>query len=89
MIASLWDSYIRARASISKKYPPGANSSRHGGPNPIALDVDQHPCLVARRAWIGAIPFAWSKQMMDVIMVALGLAFFAVSVGYTIACDRL
>jgi SNF family Na+-dependent transporter len=28
-------------------------------------------------------------QMMDVLMVALGLAFFALSVGYTIACDRL
>jgi CelD/BcsL family acetyltransferase involved in cellulose biosynthesis len=28
-------------------------------------------------------------QMMDIIMLALGLAFFALSVGYTIACDRL
>jgi len=28
-------------------------------------------------------------QMMDVIMLALGLAFFALSVGYTIVCDRL
>jgi hypothetical protein len=28
-------------------------------------------------------------QMMDVIMLALGLAFFVLSVGYTIACDRL
>jgi hypothetical protein len=28
-------------------------------------------------------------QMMDVIMLALGLAFFALTVGYTIACDRL
>jgi len=28
-------------------------------------------------------------QMMDVIMVALGLAFFAVSIAYTFACDRL
>jgi SNF family Na+-dependent transporter len=26
---------------------------------------------------------------MDIIMLALGLAFFALSVGYTIACDRL
>jgi SNF family Na+-dependent transporter len=30
-----------------------------------------------------------SMQMMDLIMLALGLAFFALSVGYTIACDRL
>jgi hypothetical protein len=28
-------------------------------------------------------------QMMDVIMIAIGLAFFAVSIAYTFACDRL
>jgi hypothetical protein len=28
-------------------------------------------------------------SMLDVIMVAIGLGFFALSVGYTIACDRL
>jgi hypothetical protein len=28
-------------------------------------------------------------QMMDIIMLALGLGFFALSVGYTVACDRL
>jgi hypothetical protein len=28
-------------------------------------------------------------QMLDLIMLAIGLAFFALSVGYTIACDRL
>jgi len=27
--------------------------------------------------------------MMDIIMLALGLAFFALSVGYAVACDRL
>jgi len=27
--------------------------------------------------------------MMDVLMLAMGLAFFALSVGYTVACDRL
>jgi len=27
--------------------------------------------------------------MLDVIMLALGLAFFALSVGYAFACDRL
>ena len=34
-------------------------------------------------------PTAWSVQMMDVILLALGLSFFALTVGYTIACDRL
>jgi hypothetical protein len=28
-------------------------------------------------------------QMMDVIMLALGFAFFALTVGYAIACDHL
>jgi SNF family Na+-dependent transporter len=38
----------------------------------------------------GAPPSAArSMQMLDIIMLALGLAFFALSVGYTIACDRL
>jgi hypothetical protein len=28
-------------------------------------------------------------RMLDVAMLAIGLIFFALSVGYTIACDRL
>jgi hypothetical protein len=27
--------------------------------------------------------------MMDVVMLAIGLGFFALSIGYVIACDRL
>jgi len=27
--------------------------------------------------------------MLDLILLALGLGFFAVAIGYTIACDRL
>jgi hypothetical protein len=29
------------------------------------------------------------NQMLDLILLALGLGFFALTVGYTIACDRL
>ena len=32
---------------------------------------------------------ARSIPMLDIIVLAMGLGFFAVSVGYTIACDRL
>jgi hypothetical protein len=32
---------------------------------------------------------ARSTTMLDIIMLAIGLGFFALSVGYTIACDRL
>jgi hypothetical protein len=28
-------------------------------------------------------------HMLDVLMIALALVFFALSVGYTVACDRL
>jgi hypothetical protein len=28
-------------------------------------------------------------QMMDIIMLALGVAFFGLTVGYALACDRL
>jgi hypothetical protein len=27
--------------------------------------------------------------MLDLVLLTLGLAFFALSVGYTVACDRL
>jgi hypothetical protein len=29
------------------------------------------------------------NQMLDLILLAVGLGFFALSIGYTIACDRL
>jgi hypothetical protein len=32
---------------------------------------------------------ARSIQMMDVVMLVIGLGFFALSVGYCYACDRL
>ena len=31
----------------------------------------------------------WEARMLDLIMVAAGLAFFAVAGGYGAACDRL
>jgi hypothetical protein len=30
-----------------------------------------------------------SMTMLDAIMLAIGLGFFALAVGYTVACDRL
>jgi hypothetical protein len=32
---------------------------------------------------------ARSFSMLDVLLFSLGLGFFVLSVGYTIACDRL
>jgi hypothetical protein len=30
-----------------------------------------------------------SAEMPDVVMLAIGLGFFAISVGYAMACDQL
>ena len=34
-------------------------------------------------------PFSGKAPMLDVVFVLGGLAFFAISIGYTILCDRL
>jgi hypothetical protein len=34
-------------------------------------------------------PIARSIPMLDVVLIAIALVFFALSVGYTVACDRL
>jgi hypothetical protein len=31
----------------------------------------------------------WSTPMLDVVMLTLGFGFFALTVGYAFACDRL
>jgi hypothetical protein len=33
--------------------------------------------------------FARSIAMLDAIVIAIGFAFFALSIGYVYACDRL
>jgi hypothetical protein len=37
----------------------------------------------------GAAFIAWSIPMMDVVMLAIGFVFFALSIGYVYGCDRL
>ena len=32
---------------------------------------------------------ARSSAMLDIVMLAIGLGFFALSIGYAMACDRL
>ncbi len=45
--------------------------------------VESHLLRPLNRSSLGAFP------MLDVILLAVALGFFALSVGYTIACDRL
>jgi len=32
---------------------------------------------------------SWSTAMMDAVMMAIGFGFFALSIAYVYACDRL
>ncbi len=34
-------------------------------------------------------PFERERYMLDFIMLAMGLVFFALAIGYAYACDRL
>jgi hypothetical protein len=47
--------------------------------------VPRHEPSAARTALF----IARSIHMLDIILVAAALGFFALSIGYTIACDRL
>jgi hypothetical protein len=43
-----------------------------------------------RNSAVGRVrPLRNEHLMLDLIMLAIALGFFALSVGYTIACDRL
>jgi hypothetical protein len=46
---------------------------------------------VSRKRELGVVGARCAQEasMLDIIMLAIGLGFFALSVGYTIACDRL
>jgi hypothetical protein len=47
------------------------------------IGVQADACFCAQRSARG------STDMLDIIVLAIGLGFFALSVGYTIACDQL
>jgi hypothetical protein len=42
-----------------------------------------------RESCAGSDGATWSIPMMDLLMLALGFAFFALAIGYTYACERL
>jgi len=37
----------------------------------------------------GAVGAERSTEMLDIVMLAIGVGFFALSVGYAMACDQL
>jgi hypothetical protein len=63
----------------SKTYVPGGTSGRILGSDPVSSR--SRPSAAARAMW--------ENSMLDLMMLALGLIFFAAAVGYTYACERL
>jgi hypothetical protein len=84
----IWDFYKDVVAHVSKSYAAGGTSCaiRRGKPSLRDLtrgDDGARLGVSTVRASSGA------NKMMDVIMLAIGLGFFVLSVGYCYACDRL
>jgi hypothetical protein len=53
-------------------------------------DCDSHRFFIARSLFEGSLRGIGREQpMLDVLMLAIGLAFFVLSIGYAFACDRL
>jgi hypothetical protein len=46
--------------------------------------MNPRPCLATRRCACDR-----ENSMLDLLMLALGLGFFAAAIGYTYACERL
>jgi hypothetical protein len=55
------------------------------------LNLIRINALVCKRNLVacGAAGAGRSTEMLDIVMLAIGLGFFALSVGYAIACDQL
>ena len=54
----------------------------------LSLIGRQFTLEYSRGAW-WLLSFCREGLMLDLITLAMGLAFFALSVGYAVACDRL
>jgi hypothetical protein len=85
---SLWNSYNAGAAPLSNSYAINDRYSHAIGAELRALTTSVWSCRAEphspRTRYI-----ARSIPMLDVILVAAALGFFALSIGYTIACDRL
>ena len=52
---------------------------------------NSHRFLIARRLFESSLRNAFEREprMFDFILLAMGLGFFALSISYAYACDRL
>jgi hypothetical protein len=89
----LWDSYDFAIIPVSKTYARGGTSARSKVPlEPKEMRCASLPELrpgPPRKCCSREGDATRNKPMMDILMLALGFAFFALAIGYTYACERL
>jgi hypothetical protein len=87
---SIWDSYKDTWAAASKSYGSWWHIVQQiAGSWGIVDAHQQRPDNSPAFHTGGRVSFCRSSKMMDVIMLAIGLGFFVLSVGYCYACDRL
>ena len=85
----LWDSYKDAAGTVSKTYAASGSYSATKSRNGCFAAPSSPIYRNAPTAFGAANVCRKEHPMMDFIMLGLGLGFFALSVGYTVACDRL
>jgi hypothetical protein len=66
-----------------------ANASRSLTPS-RAFDADQPSAAGSRRQWRDRDgTHSWMIAMLDFLMIAYGVGFFAISVLYVLACEKM
>jgi hypothetical protein len=80
--AGLYEILIKTASVPSRKHTQCDANSRFARTRNDALPIAEAVAATPQ-------PFLKELPMMDVIMLATGLVFFALSVGYAYACDRL
>jgi hypothetical protein len=83
---SLWSFYNAALASLSNSYAICDRYDAQSEQKCARVDTSQSRAM---QSLICCTQFTARSIHMDVILVAVALGFFALSIGYTIACDRL
>jgi len=80
----LWNSY-------NIQYPATSKSNARGGTSGRTPHLPCHDMDQSSASWPGSLFRRGVTEvlMWDVIMVAIGIGLFALSIGYAYACDRL
>ena len=88
-ILLLWNSYTVLIHSLSNSYACGSRyRPKMNGAFLRCFDAGQSSGSLSGICW-QVQNYARSIPMMDVVMVALAVGFFAVSIAYVYACEQL